>query len=175
MITNEDMGKVFASMRIAYGGQWKHGESAVRAWRNALSNADHDELMSAVNRTLSDPRFEKHPPTLPQFIQVVNGNKERPTTFLPKPKYSPQQRVMNLLLFKILGRTKGVDSRLLSELVEFKNALVSDLGDKTPTQEFVDSARAEIEALIESNLNHELLAQESAYAKDRFAKRMGAK
>ncbi len=79
MLTTDDVGNLFASMRTAYGPQWKHGKGAISVWRNALSRYTERDVMSAANRALE--LHVKHPPTLPEFVQVklskVESNESR--------------------------------------------------------------------------------------------------
>jgi len=81
MLMTNDIGVLFASMRTAYGAQWKHGQEAIQVWYNALKDHEPEAIRNATNAALK--AHVDYPPTLPQFLQIVEGPKERITTYLP--------------------------------------------------------------------------------------------
>lgn len=81
MLMTNDIGVLFASMRTAYGAQWKHGAEAVEVWRNALKGYEPEAIRKAMTKVL-DMHVE-YPPTLPQFLQIMRGRTKRITTYLP--------------------------------------------------------------------------------------------
>ena len=81
MLMTNDIGVSFSSMRTAYGPQWKHGQEAMQVWLNALKNDDPEAIRNAMNAALKT--HVDYLPTLPQFLQIVEGPKARITTYLP--------------------------------------------------------------------------------------------
>ena len=81
MLMTNDIGVLFASMRTAYGAQWKHGQEAIQVWYNALKEHEPEAVRIATNAILKT--HVNFPPTLPQFIQAVTGPKKRISTYLP--------------------------------------------------------------------------------------------
>jgi len=81
MLMTNDIGVLFASMRTVYGAQWKHGQEAMQVWLSALKHLEPEALRKAMNDALKI--HIDFPPTLPQFLQIAEGPKERITTYLP--------------------------------------------------------------------------------------------
>ena len=100
MLTTDDIGVLFASMRTAYGPQWKHSQDAMLVWLNALKHRSPADVRNAMNETLT--RHIDFPPTLPQFLQIVDGPKPRRSTYLPAPETTHAQRAAQLTMLKIV-------------------------------------------------------------------------
>ena len=146
MLTSHDIGELFASMRTAYGNQWKHGPEAMEVWRRSLVRFTTDRIQQAAVESLS--RYVDHPPNLPQFLSVIDPPKVKqlPNTYLPPPEMSRAVGIANLTLLKVLIAVGGVDKMVLKNLVELKNALIEELsGD--PTKQWVSDTHSQLMAL----------------------------
>jgi len=106
MLMTNDIGVLFASMRTAYGAQWKHGQEAIQVWYNALKDHEPEVIRHATNAALK--AHVDYPPTLPQFLQIVGG----PTTYLPPAPFDKanhdkalleMQRLKDMPAYRPLG------------------------------------------------------------------------
>ena len=134
MLVTDDVVDLFAAMRTAYGGQWKHGQEAVQVWRRALARFPVERIQEAATEAMS--RYVNHPPTLPQFLELLRPQK-RANTYLPAPQMDPMKVGANKILLRVLASAGGVDSHCLQNLVALKNALLEEPG--------IDAARMESE------------------------------
>ena len=163
MLATSDIADLFHSMRIAYGGQWKHGADAVETWRRALSRFDAPDVHRAANGAIE--RYVNHPPTLPQFLELLRPA-QRPNTYLPAPQIEPRRAGANRVLLLVLMLVEGVDRRTLANLVALKNALLEE-PDMT--------AREMERQLTELAENHdrEAKARETEEEREKFCRRQG--
>lgn len=168
MLATEDIENLFASMRTAYGNQWKHGQDAVRVWRNALSRFPVEQLRQAMNQSLE--AYTNHPPTLPQFLALCKP-RQVPNTYLPAPKVSPATVAGNKILFTVLRNQGGVDSSCLRNLVALKRALIEDHNGLL-SEALIDDLETQLTELAE---NHDRKAKtaEQQQAHRRFCRRQG--
>ncbi len=81
MLQTDDVGNLFACLQAAYGHTWAHRADAVPIWQAALKDFSAQQVMSAANKAIE--KYKDFPPTLPQFVEIVQGRKERVTTCLP--------------------------------------------------------------------------------------------
>lgn len=124
MLTTDDvMQTVFGPMRVAYGGQWKHGETAAKVWRNALSRFPVERIERAVSESMG--RYVSHPPTLPQFLELVKPP-QRANTYLPTPDVPKLKAGANRVALRVLLTAGGLDARQLANMVDLKNALITE-------------------------------------------------
>ncbi len=123
MLVTDDVVNLFAAMRTAYGNQWKHGSEAVEVWRRALSRFDAEGVNRAANEAMN--RYVNHPPTLPQFLELLRPRKVA-NTYLPAPQMDPRKVGANKVLLKLLVDVGGVDPLCLENLVALKNALLEE-------------------------------------------------
>ena len=147
MLTTDDIGVLFASMRTAYGPQWKHSKDAMPVWFNALKHCTPENVRQAMNTTLT--RHIDYPPTLPQFLQIAEGPKPRRGTYLPAPEASGAQRTGQLTMLKIVAKHGPIKEFTLKIMKELKNALVSENGDKPIDQDFIDDMNKQLMGLVE--------------------------
>ena len=147
MLTTDDIGVLFASMRTAYGPQWKHSQDAMPVWFNALKHRSPVDVRKAMNATLT--RHIDFPPTLPQFLQIADGPKPRPSTYLPAPESTHAQRAAQLTMLKIVVNDGPIQEFTLKLMKELKDALVGERGDKPVDQEFIDDLQGQLIGLVE--------------------------
>ncbi len=81
MLQTDDVGNLFACLQAAYGHTWAHKADAVPVWQAALKDFSAEQVVTAANVVVE--RYKDFPPTLPQFVEIVQGRKERVTTYLP--------------------------------------------------------------------------------------------
>ena len=163
MLATSDIADLFHSMRIAYGGQWKHGADAVETWRRALSRFDAPAVHRAANGAIE--RYVNHPPTLPQFLELLRPA-QRPNTYLPAPQMDPRKVGANKVLLRLLVAVGGVDARCLENLVALKNALLEepDMTASEMERQLLDLA---------SKHDHEARAREAEHARETYCRRQG--
>ena len=110
MLMTNDIGNLFQAMRTAYGAQWKHGQDAMPVWLNALKHLEPVALANAMNDVLK--AHVDYPPSLPQFLQIVEGPQERATTYLPPAPFDKanhekalrdMQRLKDMPAYKAVG------------------------------------------------------------------------
>jgi len=89
MLQTDDVGNLFACLQAAYGHTWAHKADAVPVWQAALKNFSAEQVMTAANVVVE--RYKDFPPTLPQFVEIVQGRKERVTTYLPPRSFRPSE------------------------------------------------------------------------------------
>lgn len=137
MLTTDDvMARVFGPMRVAYGGQWKHGETAAKVWRNAIARFPVEQIERATSESMN--RYVNHPPTLPQFLELLRPRKVA-NTYLPAPQMDGRMVGANKILLRVLLVVGGVDAHCLRNLVALKNALLEEAD--------MDAARMEAELM----------------------------
>ena len=88
MLVSNDIGKLFAVLRAAYGHQWPHQSDAVPVWYAKLKLFRADQVMSAASKAIEEhPDF---PPSLGQVIKIIRS--ECVSNFLPRANtYLPPQ------------------------------------------------------------------------------------
>ena len=88
MLLSNDIGKLFAVLRAAYGHQWPHQSDAVPVWHSKLKNFTVDQVMSGASRAIEEhPDF---PPSLGQLTKIIRF--ESVGNFLPSANtYLPPQ------------------------------------------------------------------------------------
>lgn len=170
MLTTHDIGNLFESMRIAYGGQWKHGSDAIGVWRKALRGFSSDKIMQAATDSLS--AYVDHPPTLPQFLRVISPPAARPTTYLPAAFKPRSAKIANRVMIKVLLKITGVDEAQLRNLVDLKNALVQELGDDRADKKFIADMYEQLSALAKL-YDRDAKAKETVKARRQFCIRQG--
>lgn len=90
MLHSNDIGKLFAVLRSAYGHQWPHQSDAVPVWYAKLKMFTVVQVMSAASKAVEEhPDF---PPSLGQVIKIirtedVNSLLTRASTYLPPQPY----------------------------------------------------------------------------------------
>ncbi len=85
MLVQDDIGRLFAIMKSAYGWRWQHGADDVPVWLAKLKRYDQRQLKRAASRCI-----DQHPdvPTLNQFIAAVKADRPPPSTLtLPSPAF----------------------------------------------------------------------------------------
>lgn len=170
MLQTNDIGELFAQMQAAYGHQWAHKADAIPVWQRALIGCNRDELLSAI--PLAIDTFTDFPPSIGQFKTVCESLKPRATTFLPAPTTSRAARSANLAMLRVLLKVGGVNSAQLVKLKQLKNALVEDLGNDTPTNDWVDNLEKEFRECADLQ-DHEAKAREREEARIAFCVRQG--
>ncbi len=85
MLQTDDVGNLFACLQAAYGHTWAHKADAVPVWQAALKNFSAEQILAAANKAVE--KHKDYPPTLPQFLEIVEGRKERITTYLPPASF----------------------------------------------------------------------------------------
>ena len=79
MLHSNDIGKLFAVLRAAYGHQWPHQADAVPVWYSKLKIFTADQVMSAASKAIEEhPDF---PTSLGQVIEIIRS--EGVNSFLP--------------------------------------------------------------------------------------------
>ena len=110
MLLTNDIGNLFACLQAAYGHTWAHKADAVPVWQTALAGFSADQVMTAANKAVK--RYKDFPPTLPQFVEIVRGPKERITTYLPPAPFDKanhdkamrdMQRLKDMPAYRRLG------------------------------------------------------------------------
>jgi hypothetical protein len=147
MLVTDDIGKLFGAMRTAYGNQWKHGSDAIGIWRNALNRFDPSDLEVALVRCMD--RFVDYPPTLPQFIKLLEPQKERPNTYLPAPQMKDGEAMANRLMLLILRNHLGVDIVTLRKMARVKIDMVNNL-KREPDEQFLIDLESSLNELAEN-------------------------
>lgn len=137
MLTTNDVGELFQAMRTAYGQQWKHGGDALEVWRRALGRFTPRQVLQAATDVLSV--HVDFPPTLPQFLAVLDNRRPKPTTYLAPPKMSQATSAANRSLLRTIMKHGGIENSQLALCVKVKNAAIEDHGDRDPDREFVDA------------------------------------
>jgi len=170
MLSTNDVGELFEAMRTAYGPQWKHGSSAMEVWRRAMTKHTPKELMRAASDVLRV--HVDHPPTLPQFVSVLENRQPRKTTYLAPPSIPDAAAAGNRALFRVIGRERGIESPQLKLCVQLKNALVEDHGDRPVDRAFVESLEHEL-AECAKRQDREVRGHESEAARQTFKRRRG--
>lgn len=170
MITTDDIAELFNAMRTSYGGQWKHGQTAVKVWRNALSTYPMERIHWAANEALKS--YVDHPPTLPQFLALLRPKTPPPNTYLPAPQVSRVHAVANKALASVLTAMGAVDRATLKNLIELKNALADEFPGEYPTKEFVADLHRQLEALAAPH-DQEAKSRETLEARRAFCRRWG--
>ena len=109
-----DIGGLFESMRTAYGPQWKHRQEAMQVWLKVLKNHDPEAIRNAMTAVLKT--HLDYPPTLSQFLQIVEGPKERITTCLPPASFDKvnhatamreMRRSKDMPAYKLIGKSSS--------------------------------------------------------------------
>lgn len=175
MLTSNDIGELFASMRTAYGQQWKHGPQAMQVWRNALARHSPEDIRRAATKSLEE--YVDYPPTLPQFMQILRPNfalPSRANTYIAPPKMRPVEQAANRTLLHVLMHNTGIDSATMKHMVQLKNALLDDFGEDKATEDFTRGLHKELTALAQNSRDSERFERELETAKDRFRRRVGA-
>lgn len=164
MLTTDDvLSTVFGPMRTAYGGQWKHGDAAAKVWRNALSRYPRDRIEGAVSQSME--RYIHHPPTLPQFLELVRPD-QRINTYLPAPQMSAEKSNANRIMLRVLSAIGGVDKHTLANMVALQNALIEE-----PDMEAPELRRQLTE--LAANHDREAKARETEAARQVFCRKQG--
>lgn len=110
MLQTDDVGNLFACLQAAYGHTWAHKADAVPVWQAALKDFSAEQVMTAANVVVE--RYKDFPPTLPQFVEIVQGRKERVTTYLPPAPFDQanhdkamreMQRLKDMSVYKQIG------------------------------------------------------------------------
>jgi hypothetical protein len=143
MLTDSDIGQLFAQMQAAYGHQWAHKSDAMPMWKRALGGFQPKDVFNAVG--IAVKQYPDFPPSLGQFTAIASGPPPRPNTYLPGPNVSRAQKVANHVLLQVLIGAQGVDKFVLENLVAMKNALVEEYPDMT-TDDVAD-VRSQLTAL----------------------------
>ena len=79
MLTDSDVGQLFAQMQAAYGHQWAHKSDAIPMWKRALGGFSANDVFNAVGKAVKV--YPDFPPSLGQFAGMV----EYSTPALPGP------------------------------------------------------------------------------------------
>lgn len=166
MLTTDDVQIFFEKMRTAYGAQWKHGPAAAKHWRNEMSAFSSADLDAAASKAMT--AYVNHPPTLPQFMQLLRKTDSRQSTYVEPPKRPLAVKKINRMLFKVIQEVGGVDKRTMKVLDETKSALLEELGDEAPGEEFIDDGLAQFRAIAAKWLDREKRAQETQNAAQRL-------
>jgi hypothetical protein len=169
MLITNDIGNLFEAMRTAYGNQWKHGTDAINVWRNALNRFSPEDLQRAAEACLEI--FVDYPPTLPQFIKVLDPGRERPNTYLPPPPMVDGQAMANRLMLVILRNCGGVDIETLRKMARVKIRAVREL-DRKPDEQFLIDLEQEFNRLADAQ-DHQAKKQEVIHAHEAFCVRQG--
>ena len=85
MLQPNDIGRLFATLQAAYGHSWAHKSDAIPIWQEKLRNFDRIEIMKAANEAVE--AYPDFPPSVGQFLVVLNKAKPRANTYLPPPSY----------------------------------------------------------------------------------------
>lgn len=169
MLVTDDIGKLFSAMRTAYGNQWKHGSDAIGVWRSALNRFSPADIQNGAERCLEV--FVDYPPTLPQFIKLLEPEKERPNTYLPAPPMLEGAAIANKLMLNVLRNHFGVDSATLEKMVFAKGEAVNNLVDK-PDEQFLIDLEKELNRLADAQ-DHQAKKQEVIQSHQAFCVRQG--
>ena len=88
LLRSNDIGKLFAVLRSAYGHQWPHQSDAMPVWYAKLKAFTADQIMSAASKAIEEhPDF---PPSLGQIIKIIRS--EGVSNFIPHAStYLPPQ------------------------------------------------------------------------------------
>lgn len=165
MILNEDIAKLFASMRAMYGGMWRHGAEVIPIWRSKLSHCSEEDIRRAVAKSME--HYKSRPPTLPQFIELTKRQESTSTYLPPPPGISHAMRALNVELLGVLQTYGGVDSFTLRQLVLLKNSLCEENGAETIPDEKLDDARRQFIAVIGEYMDEEKRQKEIGMARQR--------
>jgi len=169
MLTTDDVVNLFASMRTAYGLQWRGGNVALDAWRRALARFPVEQIHAAANKSLEV--YVDHPPTLPQFLQLLRDKRPR-STYLAAPDMDRPTVIGNRVLTAILRSQLGVNRSTLANLVGLKNALADELAGAEPTESWVGDLQQQLEALA-ANHDQAAKADELERARAAFRRQRG--
>lgn len=145
MLSDRDVGALFATLHASYGHLWPHKADAIPVWQHKLSAFSRDEVMAAADRALAE--FER-PPSIAQFLDICRASRpRRQSTYLPPPEYPVARCHGNRILSVVLNANRGVDNQTLRLLVDLKNALIEDLGDNPPTEAWLEDLETQLRAL----------------------------
>jgi len=81
MLTDIDMGRIFAEMQAAYGYQWAHDNNAMQVWKRELNQFRTADVFTGVNKAVK--AYTDFPPSLGQLIDLVKASNSTPA--LPAP------------------------------------------------------------------------------------------
>lgn len=84
MPASDDIGKLFAVLRSAYGHKWPHGADAIPVWRAKLKGFTSSEIMAAADTAMN--QYPDAAITIGQFRAILLAARPRITTYrLPAP------------------------------------------------------------------------------------------
>lgn len=84
MLASDDIGKLFAVLRAAYGYKWPHGADAIPVWRAKLNGFTFSEIMAAADTAIN--QYPDSAVTIGQFHAILLAARPRITTYLlPAP------------------------------------------------------------------------------------------
>lgn len=169
MLSTADIGVLFASMQAAYGHRWAHGSDAIPVWLRAIGGFNRADLERATKQAIET--HTDFPPSLGQFVKIIEGPPKRANTYLPPPKMDKRKAIANRTLLNALMSAGGVPKHTALNMQKLAHALCDEWAEKV-TKEDVATLHKELMALTET-MDKKDLAAEREKAVEAFRIRQG--